>query len=120
MITHVVLFRPKADLPPAQREELLNSLRTALQAIPSISSARFGRRVLVDRAYEQLMTTHYEYAAMLDFESQTGLRDYLDHPAHEALAAAFFVSVQESLIYDFEVGEGTDGLERLSADWTRR
>ncbi len=116
MITHVVLFRPKADLAAQQRKELIDSLRTALQTIPAIAGARFGRRILLGRAYEQLMTTDYEYAAMLDFENPDGLRQYLDHPAHASLAAAFFVTVQDAMMYDFDLGEGLGALERLSTD----
>lgn len=116
MITHVVLLRPKADLPAERRQELIDSLRTALQAIPAIASARVGRRVLVGRAYEQLMTTDYEYVAMLDFENLDGLRQYLDHPAHASLAAAFFATVQDALMYDFDLAEGVSELERLSTE----
>ncbi len=114
MITHLVLFRPKASVEPAHRRDLVEGLRTALQTIPSIQRVRFGQRVLLGRPYEQLMTTDYEYAALLDFESQEGLRAYLDHPAHASLATAFFTTVQDALMYDFDLREGLEGLERLA------
>ncbi len=94
----------------------MNALRTALQAIPAIKASRFGKRILVGRSYEQSMTTDYEYAALLDFENLDGLREYLDHPAHASLATAFFMTVEGALMYDFDLGEGVEGLERLSAD----
>jgi hypothetical protein len=61
------------------------------------------------------MRVDYEYAVMLDFDDLSGLKIYLDHPdpAHEALATRFFKVLDESLIYDFEFGEG-DGLASLT------
>jgi hypothetical protein len=50
---------------------------------------------------------------MLDFDDLGGLKMYLEHPAHEALAARFFRVLDESLIYDFEFDEG-DGLGSLT------
>ena len=65
------------------------------------------------RGYEQLMHTNYEFVALLDFDDLDGLRAYLDHPAHEALATHFFQVLDEALMYDYEVDEGVEGLERL-------
>jgi len=59
------------------------------------------------------MQVDYEYAAMLDFADLGGLKLYLEHPAHEALATRFFKVLEESLIYDFEFEEG-DGLPNLA------
>ena len=59
------------------------------------------------------MRVDYEYAAMLDFDDLGGLETYLEHPAHQALAARFFAVLDESLIYDFEFEEG-DGLASLT------
>jgi stress responsive alpha/beta barrel protein len=59
------------------------------------------------------MRVDYEYVAMLDFDDLGGLRLYLEHPAHEALATRFFKVLEESLIYDFEFEEG-DGLRNLA------
>ena len=113
MITHLVLFRPLDGLSSDDRTELTTALRTALRAIPSIRRARIGRRVTHGRPYEQSMRVHYEFAALLDFDDIAGLRAYLDHPAHDELAARFFAVVDEALMYDFELGEGEDGLASL-------
>jgi len=113
MIRHIVLFRPRADLSADERAGLTDALRTAIEMIPSIRRARLGRRVTHGRPYEQRMRVDYEYAAMLDFDDLSGLRMYLEHPAHEALATRFFRVLDESLIYDFEFEEG-DGLGSLT------
>jgi hypothetical protein len=113
VITHVVLFRPRAGLSAAARAELIDALRTALRTIPSIRRARMGHRVTHGRAYEQAMRVDYAFAALLEFDDIAGLRAYLEHPAHEALAARFFSVVDEALMYDFDLGEGEDGLTSL-------
>jgi hypothetical protein len=59
------------------------------------------------------MRVDYEYVAMLDFDDLSGLKMYLEDPAHEALATRFFAVLEESLIYDFEFVEG-DGLASLT------
>jgi hypothetical protein len=113
VVTHVVLLRPRAGLSADERAGLAAALRTAIERIPSIRRARIGRRVTFGRGYEQLMHTNYEFVALLDFDDLDGLRAYLDHPAHQALATRFFHVLDEALMYDYEVDEGVEGLERL-------
>lgn len=72
-----------------------------------------GRRVTHGRPYEQAMHVDYEFAALLEFDDLSGLKAYLEHPAHDALATRFFSVVDEALMYDFELGEGEDGLTSL-------
>jgi hypothetical protein len=113
MITHIVLFRPRAGLSNDERAGLANELRTAIRTIPSIRRSRVGRRVTHGRPYEQRPQPDLLYAALLDFDNLAGLKAYLDHPAHEALAARFFDVLDEALIYDFALEEGVDGLTDL-------
>jgi hypothetical protein len=48
------------------------------------------------------MADHFEYSAILEFESEAGLRAYLDHPAHVALGQRLFLASEAVLAYDFE------------------
>jgi hypothetical protein len=116
MTVHVVLFRPRTDLTGDQRTALASSFELALRDIPAIRRARVGRRVMVGRAYEELMRSDYPYAAVIEFDDVTALRAYLDHPAHQQLAARFFESFEDALMYDFELEEGTAALALLLAD----
>ena len=113
MITHVVLFRPRPGLPAGEQTALVDVLRDAIRSIPSIRGARVGRRVKHGRPYEQAMRIDYEYAALLEFDDLAGLKTYLEHPAHQALATRFFSAVDESLVYDYELEGGEKGLEGL-------
>jgi hypothetical protein len=115
MTVHLLLFRPRPDLPQAAREELVDALTTALREIPAIRRVRVGPRVLLGRSYESLMTKNYPFAALLEFDDTAGLEAYLAHPAHDRLAAQFFASFEEALIYDFEMLEGEPGIAALRA-----
>src|SRR5687768_6660980 len=86
MISHVVLFRPKASLSATDRKALVDALQHAVVAIPLIRRARFGKRILLNRpGYETQMPDNYEYSAIFDFDSEADLRAYLDHPSHVEL-----------------------------------
>jgi hypothetical protein len=112
-VAHVVLFRPKGDLSTSGRQQLFDAFARALREIPHIREARIGRRVTHGRPYERLMRANLTHAAILEFESVEALTGYLEHPAHEALGAAFFECFEEALIYDFEIGDAISELPVL-------
>ena len=102
MIAHIVLFRPRATLASDQRQALVNALRGAVEGIPQIKRATIGKRILLNRpGYETQMAEHYEYSAILEFESEADLRAYLDHPSHTDLGRLLFTSADAVLAYDF-------------------
>ena len=102
MISHMVLFRPKATLTAGERQALVDALQHAVDGIPSVKRARFGKRTLLNRqGYETQMAEHYEYSAIIDFDSEADLRAYLDHPAHIELGKLLFTSADAVLAYDF-------------------
>ena len=102
MIQHVVLFKPKAALSDTDREAFVAALRRAVEGIPMIRKAVIGKRILLGRTgYETQMAEHYEYSAILDFDSDADLRNYLDHPAHQELGQQLFTAAEAVLAYDF-------------------
>ena len=113
MVAHVVLFRPKPELPDAARQRLVDGFTRAIREIPQIRRARIGLRVTHGRPYEQLMRADYSYAAILEFDDVESLKAYLAHDAHEVLGAAFFECFEDALIYDFEMGEPPAALAEL-------
>lgn len=103
MISHVVFFRPKATLTEAERDTLIAALQHAVSGIPTIRRATIGKRILLNRpGYETEMAEHYEYSAILEFDSEADLRAYLDHPAHVELGKRLFTAAEAVLAYDFE------------------
>jgi hypothetical protein len=113
VIVHVVLFRPRPDLTDAARGALADAVADAVGQIPSVRRAQVGRRVTHGRPYESLMRVDYSHAALFEFDDLAGLRTYLEHPAHEQMAARFFDAFEEALIYDYELEEGLAGVQAL-------
>jgi Stress responsive A/B Barrel Domain len=102
VISHVVLFRPRATLTVDQRTVLIQSLKDAVTGIPTIKRTTIGTRILLNRpGYETQMAEHFEYAAILEFDSENDLRAYLDHPAHTNLGRLLFTAAEAVLAYDF-------------------
>lgn len=102
MISHVVLFRPKPTLSIEARATLIEALRKAVTGIPTIKRTTIGKRILLRRpGYETLMAEHFEYSAILEFDSEADLRAYLDHPAHVELGRLLFTTADAVLAYDF-------------------
>ena len=103
MISHIVLFRPKASLSTDERRALIAALEHAVSGIPTIQRATIGKRILLHRpGYETQMAEHYQYSALLEFASEADLRAYLDHPSHGDLGRLLFTAADAVLAYDFE------------------
>ncbi|HET7219759.1 MAG TPA: Dabb family protein [Vicinamibacterales bacterium] len=104
MIVHVILFRPRSDLPMESRQAVLEGLSAAAVDIPTIRRLRVGRRVLHGRAgYEQRMTENFEYAVIVEFDDVEGLTAYLSHPSHKTIGDHFTQSSTAALAYDYEM-----------------
>ena len=111
MIAHVLLFRLRGDLDSAARAQLADAFAAALRDVPALRRARVGTRVIIGRPYDQLMRVDYPYAAVLEFDDEAGLRAYLERPAHEPLAKQFFAAVEETLVYDFDLMDASEGIK---------
>jgi len=59
------------------------------------------------------MTVDYEYAAVIEFDDEAGLKAYLEHPAHQQLGSQFFEMFEQALMYDFDLAEGTAALAEI-------
>jgi Stress responsive A/B Barrel Domain len=103
VIGHMILFRPKPDLAPAERETLVAAFEHALTEIPGIASSRVGRRVRLGRQYDLHNAQDYPFAAFIEFATEEALRAYLDHPAHRDLGRLFYQTAENALAFDFEL-----------------
>jgi hypothetical protein len=108
MIAHVVLFRPAGTMTAAERDALVAAFEHAFSSIPVIQRIRVGRRRNLGRFYDTHAPVQYEFAAVLEFDSEEGLRAYLDHPAHTELGRRFFASTEAALVHDFDMVGGSE------------
>ena len=112
MIAHVVLFKPRPNLSDSEREALLDAMRVAFTNIAEIRRVRVGRRKVLGRAYDAMARMDFEYAAVLEFDTERALRTYLDHPAHVDLGQRFGETAEAAVVYDFEMIE-PENIRRL-------
>ncbi|HSL22601.1 MAG TPA: Dabb family protein [Vicinamibacterales bacterium] len=100
MIAHLVLFRPKGDLPAADRESLVAAIDAAHREIPAIRRFRVGKRTMRSAPYAAAMP-EYSFIALIEVDDEAALQAYLDHPAHAQLARWFWSAGDGALAYDF-------------------
>jgi hypothetical protein len=106
VIVHVVMIQPRAAVDRAAIEAAVADLETASRAIPSIKRLRVGQRIRHGLpGYEQSMTADFAYVAIIEFDDQGGLQDYLRHPSHAALSRHFAALGERTLAYDYEIAD---------------
>lgn len=106
MLVHLVLFRPKAALAAAHRETLVAAIERAHREIGGVRRFRVGRRTMQSAGYAA-MAPDYPFLALIEFDDESSLRDYLQHPAHAELAKLFWETSDAPLAYDYEVTDAT-------------
>jgi hypothetical protein len=107
MVTHVVLYRPKANLEKAIRSALMEAVSAARDEIPQIRRFVVGRRLGNAPNYALGNFPDLPYAAILEFSDREGLEAYLAHPGHQRLGALFNGTVEAGLVYDYEMVDAT-------------
>jgi hypothetical protein len=117
MMTHVVLFTPRADLSSTEIARLSTTLDSALCGIPSVRRYQVGRRVRLGTAYDAAAPLDFTYLVMVEFDGRDGLVEYLRHPLHDALGALFYEMSAVALASDFDTVD-RDLVPALSA-WQR-
>lgn len=105
MVAHVVLFRPRADVGAEARERLLDAMRAAARGIPSVKRFHIGEHLADPPTYVMGGFPPFPYIALLEFDDEAGLREYLAHSLHVDLGARFNATAEAALIYDFRMNE---------------
>jgi hypothetical protein len=112
MVAHVVLLKPRADLPAQERRAFVNAFQRATREITSVRGVQIGVRVIHGAGYELTMPDTADFVAIIEFDDVAGLKAYLEHPAHAELGRLFGRSLSSALVYDFQLG----GMEMLLND----
>lgn len=82
MIRHVVVFKWNDDVTPEHVEAMHTAAAGLPEAIDTIRSFRCGRDAGINQG-------NFDFAVTADFDDEAGYLVYRDHPAHQALIAAF-------------------------------
>lgn len=95
MLTHIVIWKYKADVEPEVREEHLRLLRNLESAIAEVQSLRVGSDIVH-------LPRSYDTGLVASFRDRAGLDAYTIHPEHIKVAE-FGRSISEQVAsVDFE------------------
>jgi Stress responsive A/B Barrel Domain len=104
MISHIVLFRPRADVTPSDERALVAALENACRHVPTIRRATVGRSLPDDNGRD------FPYTAVLEFDGEADLRAYLTHPLHVPLAALFRQTCAATMVVNAETTDARQPL----------
>jgi hypothetical protein len=79
MLTHIVIWKYRADVPAEARAEHVARLRTLVGVIPEITSLTVGADVLG-------LPRSYDTGLVATFRDRAALDAYTEHPQHQEVA----------------------------------
>jgi len=107
VISHIVLFNPKPDVTTDQRRSFALAIRETCRSIDVVSAARIGRAKDINAGYSRVLGEKtYQYAAVLDFETEEALIQYLQHPLHRELGRLFWETCESTIVIEVEMRDG--------------
>ena len=96
MIRHVVMFKLKPGVSPAQRDEWLKISRRVHGEIDIVRAYSIGEDLL-------RLPRSYDVAVVADFDSLEDVRAYADHPLHLSAVELSRELSEHIVSVDFEV-----------------
>lgn len=103
MISHIVLFQPKAGLTEDQILLFAQQFKLVMDTVPGISRGQVGRSVDIYSGEDRnLGDKAYSFAAVLEFEDAGALVSYLHHPEHRKLGRLFWEYCDSTVVMEAE------------------
>lgn len=96
-VQHVVLVELDE---PARASEMMQDMRQAFEAIPTLAGWQAGPKVDTGRPQVQ---TWYTIGLVTEFDSVDDYKAYLEHPRHKALVEKWKPHWKRSEMFDFGV-----------------
>jgi lysophospholipase L1-like esterase len=96
LLRHVVLFKFKAEVTPAQAQEVADAFAALPKKIDAIEGFEWGTDVSVENKSEGL--TH---GFVVTFRDEKGRDEYLPHPAHQEFVKLVGPRVEKVIVFDY-------------------
>lgn len=118
MISHIVLFNPKPGVTTEQLRVFALAIQEACRSIPSTKRALVGRSVTVDAGYHRSFGEKtYNFAAVIEFNGESDLVEYLRHPLHRELGRLFWETCGSTVVVEARMADArTDEMIDLLAE----
>jgi hypothetical protein len=96
LLRHVVLFKFKDDVEPAQIDEVVEAFRQLPKQIDTIEGFEWGTNVSPENK-----AAGFTHCFFLTFRDDTGRDAYLPHPAHKAFGTLVGPKLDKVLVFDY-------------------
>jgi lysophospholipase L1-like esterase len=96
LLRHVVLFQFKADVTPAQVQEVVDAFRALPGKIDTIHSFEWGTDVSVENK-----AAGFTHGFLVTFRDEKGRDVYLPHPAHQEFVKLVGPRIENVLVFDY-------------------
>jgi hypothetical protein len=100
MIDHIVLYRLKPDIAPAELGLVARLVHALTDQVGGIVSVTSGRNT-GPMAYQQ----GYSWGFVMRFADEAARDGYFEHPAHLAIIPSVEAVTSDVLVFDLEVGD---------------
>jgi hypothetical protein len=101
MVHHIILFKLKAEVSPADVEDMMMNTRMMLLKIPEVLSIKCGKRIDPEMPWP--------FFIAIDFESMDKYAIYREDPIHVKFVEDIIKpNTSDSLTLDFEMDPGKD------------
>jgi hypothetical protein len=95
MIDHLVFFAVREDASQEDVEDLVSSIRSLGEEVPSTVDLSVGEDF-------SGRSGGYTHALFARFEDASGLRQYMEHPAHLAVVEKLDATTTGRIVVDYE------------------
>ncbi len=96
MIKHIVMWKFKDEVTPADKLEMKRQLEALMGIVPSLMKIEVGLNFLPsDPAKDMVLTT--------EFKTEEDLATYANHPEHQKVVSFVKPFVAERAVVDYEV-----------------
>jgi len=95
MVDHLVFFTVREDASQEEVEDLLSSIRSLGEEVPSTVDLSVGEDF-------SGRSGGYTHALFARFEDASGLRQYMEHPAHLAAVEKLDATTTGRIVVDYE------------------
>lgn len=96
LLRHVVLFKFKAEVTPAQVQEVVDAFRALPSKIDAIHSFEWGTDVSVENK-----AAGFTHGFLVTFRDEKGRDVYLPHPAHQEFVKLVGPRIENVLVFDY-------------------
>jgi hypothetical protein len=95
-LRHVVLFKFKAEVTPAQVQEVVDAFAALPKKIDVITDFEHGTDVSVENKADG-----FTHGFLVTFKDEKGRETYLPHPAHQEFVKLVGPRVEKVLVFDY-------------------